>query len=346
VEPLLHFAFDRSVLSPADRLQRVREAARAFREDFLAGGRVAFLRSVPLVHVPYPVRFGLSGAARGVAPYMHIVNRMLIVRFEGENGTRTLVVSPSDADANERTPFFQRLLARFDPLRGAARRILAPRVHSVPEALALAGVAPDEVDWMTYDHLHTQDLRPWLGVGNERGFFPRARLLIRRREWESALAPLGPQRDWYCPNGTSGIEPSRIVLLDGDVRLGDGVALVATPGHTEGNQSIVLATDDGILVSSENGVCADSWAPRASRIPGVARWAEERDVDVVLNSNTLERGLDQYISMIQEREIAGPAAADPRFPRVLPSSELEAYWLFPGLRPTFSLHHPAVGGAP
>jgi hypothetical protein len=66
---------------------------------------------------------------------------------------------------------------------------------------------------------------------------------------------------------------------------------------------------------------------------------------VVLNANTLERGLDQYISMIQEREIAGPAAADSRFSNVLPSSELQAYWLFPGLRPTFSLGHPAVGEA-
>ena len=109
--------------------------------------------------------------------------------------------------------------------------------------------------------------------------------------------------------------------------------------------SIVLATPDGPLVTSENGICADSWAPRASRIRGVARWAEERDVDAVLNANTLERGLDQYISMIQEREIAGPAAGDPRFPRVLPSSELQASWLFPGLRPTFSLGHPAAGAA-
>ena len=230
MEPVHHFAFDRSALSPADRLRSIGDAARAFREDFLAGGRVVLLRSVPLVHVPYPVRFGLSGAPRGFAPYMHIVNRMLVVRFEGEEGTRTLVVSPSDVDANERTPFFHRLLARFGPLRDAARRILAPRVHSVPEALAIAGVAPDEVDWITYDHLHTQDLRRWLGVAGERGFFPRARLLVMRREWESAVAPTGPQRDWYCPDGVSGIDPSRVVLLDRDVRLETGSRWWRRPG--------------------------------------------------------------------------------------------------------------------
>lgn len=345
MEPVRQFAFDRSALSPAARVRAVRDGARAFREELVAGGSVTFLRSIPLVRVPYPVRFGLAGAPRDVAPYMHIVNRMLVVRFEADGGEQTLVVSPSDADANERTPYFHRLLARYGPLRGAARSLLAPRVHSVPEALALAGVAPDEVDWITYDHLHTQDLRRWLGTDGERGFFPRARLLVPRREWESALAPTGPQRDWYCPAGVSGIDPSRVVLLEGDVRLGRGVVLLATPGHTEGNQSIVLATPEGPLVTSENGVCADAWAPRASRIRGVARWAEQRDVEVVLNANTLERGLDQYVSMIQEREIAGPAADDPRFPRVLPSSELEPYWLFPGLRPTFSLGHPEVGEA-
>jgi hypothetical protein len=71
-------------------------------------------------------------------------------------------------------------------------------------------------------------------------------------------------------------------------------------------------------------------------IPGLRRYAKETGMEVVLNGNTLERGLDQYLSMVQEREMAGPSRRNPDFPNVVTSSELASYWLFPGIRPTFS----------
>jgi hypothetical protein len=59
-------------------------------------------------------------------------------------------------------------------------------------------------------------------------------------------------------------------------------------------------------------------------------------MEVILNGNTLEGGLDQYISMVQEKEIAGPSARNPDFYNVVPSSELTHYWGFPGIRSTFT----------
>jgi hypothetical protein len=58
-------------------------------------------------------------------------------------------------------------------------------------------------------------------------------------------------------------------------------------------------------------------------------------MEVVLNGNTLERGLDQYVSMILEKEIAGSSVRDPRFPNMVCSSEFDAFWAFPGIKPTF-----------
>jgi hypothetical protein len=157
-----------------------------------------------------------------------------------------------------------------------------------------------------------------------------------RQEWESANALLPPQREWYCPRGLEGVPPDRVVLLDGDVLLGEGVALVRTPGHTEGNHSIVVHTPEGLLVTSENGVSPDCYAPLYSRIPGLRRYARQTGMEVVLNGNTLEGALDQYISMVQEKEIAGPAERNSDFHNTVPSSELTHYWLFPGLRPSFT----------
>jgi hypothetical protein len=156
-----------------------------------------------------------------------------------------------------------------------------------------------------------------------------------RQEWESARALLPTQADWYCPKGIDGIASDRVVLLDGDTAVGEGLALVHTPGHTEGNHSIVFRAGGRVLVTSENGVGADSYAPSRSRIKGLARWAKATGAEVVPNGNTLEGSVDQYVSMVQEKELAGPNPAAPEFPDVLCSSELTAYWGFPGLSPTF-----------
>ncbi len=141
----------------------------------------------------------------------------------------------------------------------------------------------------------------------------------------------------------SGIHPSRVVLLDTDTLLGESVLLMRTPGHTEGNHSFVAHTDEGIFVTSENGVAPDAYAPLASRIPGVAKYARNTGMEVILNGNTLEAGLDQYISMVQEKEVAGASLRDPAFPNMVCSSELAAYWAFPGIRPTFSFGDLSMG---
>jgi len=127
---------------------------------------------------------------------------------------------------------------------------------------------------------------------------------------------------WYVPGGMDDVIDDNLVLLDGDIELGKGVAIVQTPGHTDGNHRLVLNTGDGVFVSSENGVCADSWQPQLSKIPGVRKYAEFWNREVILNSNTLEDTLDQYDSMVKEKALADANAKDPRWLNVFPSSEM------------------------
>lgn len=328
---------------PTDRLRAVRRGAHALREQLLDAPPVRFFRSFDLVKVPYPTKYALREACTLPVPFVHICNRLFVVQFDTPAGTKTLLGEPLDRVGNAQTPFFHRLAAPLGGSEGMVARRLWPALGDVAEILATLGIAPGDVDYITYDHLHTQDLRHWLGSHDRPPFFPNAKLLVMRPEWASARGLLPTQAEWYCPGGTDGVPDARVVLLDGDVMLGDGLALVHTPGHTEGNHSLVVRTPEGVFVSSENGVAPECYAPLHSRIPGVAKWARRTGAEVVLNGNTLEGSVDQYISMVLEAELAGPSARNPEFPNVAPSSELVGHWLSPGLAPTFHLGEVAFG---
>lgn len=331
--------FDKARLSthPLTRLNSVREAALKLREDILAGNTVSYYQTIDLIRVPYPTKYGLLNACSALTPFMHILNRLFIVRFKTSSGLKTLLFSPSDVDANRETPYFKRLEQTAPNwLRDYVSPYVAPLYNRVEDALAQVGILPEEIDYISYDHLHTQDLRKWLGTNNSIGLFPNAKLLVMHQEWCSTLQLLPPQKDWYCPHGISGIDLSKVILLKKSVLLGEGVALISSPGHTEGNHSLVVNTPIGILVSSENGVCADSYSPQNSNIPGVRAYAKATGMEVILNGNTLEGGLDQYISMVMEKTIAGSCYQNEDFYNFVPSSEMTAYWALPGLKSTFS----------
>jgi hypothetical protein len=64
---------------------------------------------------------------------------------------------------------------------------------------------------------------------------------------------------------------------------------------------------------------------------------------VVLNSNTPERGADQYTSMVLERTVVDRVKRAPAFVQMFPSSEVTPSALSPGLKPTI-LHRSVTHG--
>lgn len=322
-------------MAPTERLRRAKQCGGQLHEQLMDAEPVPFYRSFELVRVPYPTRYAFHNVKGLLSPFIHIVNRVFVIQFESPEGIKTLLVSPSDPDRNRETPFFKRLSESFGPLQDLGDRIMAPQQMDVVEALRTTGLRPEDVDYLTYDHLHTQDIRGWIGTKEEPGIFPRAKLLVMEQEWISTKNLLPPQEPWYCPRGIDDVDPERIVLLDQSVMLGDAVALIQTPGHTEGNHSVVVRTPEGVMVTSENGVGLDAYQPLCSELKPVRDYAEETGMEVVLNGNTLERGLDQYVSMVMEKAVAGPSQRDERFPNVVCSSEMSSYWAFPGIKPTF-----------
>ena len=331
------------------RLEAVRRAGRKLRERILAGGAARCVRTADLATFPYPTRYGLAGVARTPVPYLFMRNRMHLVQVAAGGRTVSILVNPTDPERSAAAPYFARLEDRYGKL---ARRMLSRFHATIPGVLAGWGVAPEAIDYVTFDHLHVQDVRGLLAPGpSGRALLPGAKLLAQRAELDvfgfapgaepnssmtrgEAIHPL--QVEWYIPQCLDGVAADRVVALDGDYAIGGGFAIVRTPGHTWGNHSLVVVTDRGAWTISENGICVDAYAPGTSRIRGLARHARDAGVEVILNANTREGSLDQYTSMVLEKTLADAVPDRPELPQHFSSSELVPHVLAPGLTPTYT----------
>ena len=334
--PIPEFEGVHEVWPRGDRLEAVRHAARAYRRRFLDQGTVLGGRSFNIAAAPYPARFAFQGYSVNLNPLISIINRMIIIQYEDFHGVaRTLVWEPTVPSGSKNSPFYNKL-ARFGA-RWGGEKLLAKYYNDPDEILPMLGMNNADVDYVSFDHLHVQDGRMIMGArGTDFSpIFPHARLLVHEAELGTFESQHPMQRAWYVKEGLDGVEYESLATFGGDVELGVGVSLLWTPGHTDGNHSLCINTPDGVWISSENGMAADSWQPELSRIPGVRAQAKFYEREVVLNGNTLEDSLDQYDSMIKEFEMASYCTKDPRWKQILPSSEC-ANWkrqwpLIPGI---------------
>jgi hypothetical protein len=344
VVPIEPFADVHAELQPGLQLEKIGPAAQRFRQWFSRTGMPDFVGTFDLSTLPYPTKFGLWRAASSPAPFLRLTHRMLVVRWREPDGRpRTLLFEPTDVDLARRTPYFARL---SESTPDAFERLFARPLGDVLGHLRRLGLDPASVDWIAFDHLHTQDVRRWVGTtvpvpdlspGEPlRPLLPNAKLIVQRAEIDSLrhLHPL--QLPWYQPQAYSDLNPEAVHAIDGDILLGPGVALIATPGHTIGNHTLVLNTSTGIWASSENVIAAECLTPEHSRIPGLRRYAQNWAQEVILNANTLEDTASQYNSCVVEKSIVDVSRIDPRFVQFLPSSELTRSPLSPGATPTFA----------
>jgi hypothetical protein len=330
--------------SAGPRLRAVRAAGERLRDRMAASSRVLCVRTLPLATLLYPTKYALWGSALSPAPYVVMTHRALLVQFLQRGEPRTLLFNPSDVISARQTPYFRYMV---DQLGEYLSYEVFTRVFDPLETqLSMMGLGPGDIDYVAFDHFHTQELRTLLGTqdGGYLPRFPRATLLAPRAEWEAwdELHPL--QRGWFLADGKRNVRTERVALTSRDLELGDGVYLIRTPGHTVGNQTLFVNTDTGIWGSSENGTTADAYSPLDSSIAGLARACRQRETDVVLNTNTPEWMADQYTSMILERTLVDRVRRAPAFVQMFPSSELTPSLLCPGVRPSM-VHGKIESGA-
>ncbi len=148
-------------------------------------------------------------------------------------------------------------------------------------------------------------------------------------------APLPDQRPWFVADALSTVRTGQVCVVDGDFELGEGVAFLFTPGHTAGNQSLVLNAPRGVFTLSENGVAPDSYNPAASKIPGLREAAERDGWECIVNGNAIESLVEQYTSMVKEKAVADRSAKAGDFFNTYQSSQMIVSTLSPGVEPAF-----------
>lgn len=130
----------------------------------------------------------------------------------------------------------------------ASRRGARTYLGSPIELLAGLGFAPEEVPVVVLSHLHYDHT-------GHIADYPRARVVLQRREWEFWTGPLS-ERGVYAhfrPEADLAllrrlVDDGRVDLVDGDTGIGPGMTAHLVGGHTAGTQVMRVATEDGPVV--------------------------------------------------------------------------------------------------
>jgi len=104
--------------------------------------------------------------------------------------------------------------------------------RSAADALAELDMTPADIGLVINTHLHFDHC-------GQNTVFPHAACYVQRAELARAKRESPELYDWFdFMNAT-------FELLDGDAEILPGLAVIATPGHTAGHQSVVVRSADG-----------------------------------------------------------------------------------------------------
>lgn len=116
-------------------------------------------------------------------------------------------------------------------------------IQTVKSGLNKIGISLSDIDLIIQTHLHLDHM----ALASR---YPKARVLVQKTELEFAR---NPHPLWAFLYQKETFEGLRFEVVDGDTRISEEVSVILTPGHTPGDQSVVIKTDQGIAVIS--GFC-------------------------------------------------------------------------------------------
>src|SRR5450432_2694145 len=119
---------------------------------------------------------------------------------------------------------------------GGPQRLLSDwRVvnRSAADALAELDMTPGDIGLVINTHLHFDHC-------GQNAVFPHAPHVVQRAELHRAQRESPELYEWFD------FMNARFELLDGDTEVLPGLAVIATPGHTVGHQSVIVRSGDGV----------------------------------------------------------------------------------------------------
>jgi N-acyl homoserine lactone hydrolase len=162
---------------------------------------------------------------------------------DGEHILFDTGISPSLHESETYVPArLKPLISRFDP------------EDDIRHRLQQLGHRPEDVAYVVNSHLH------WDHAGANH-LFPQARFVSQDRERRFAAHPDPFVGRVYVPAQYDWIE--NMELLSGDHVLKPGVALMLTPGHSPGHQSMILRLPSGrcLILAADAVFCPENFDP-------------------------------------------------------------------------------------
>jgi N-acyl homoserine lactone hydrolase len=104
--------------------------------------------------------------------------------------------------------------------------------RTAADALAELDMTPADIDLVINTHLHFDHC-------GQNAVFKHAAIYVQRAELDRAQRESPALYDWFD------FMNARFELLDGDAELLPGLAVITTPGHTVGHQSVVVQSAGG-----------------------------------------------------------------------------------------------------
>jgi glyoxylase-like metal-dependent hydrolase (beta-lactamase superfamily II) len=141
------------------------------------------------------------------------------------------------------------------------------RTRHLDHSLAEAGVSPEDIDIVLATHLHFDHAGGFTardGHGTLRPRFPRARYVVRRGEWDDAIAPNERNRASYLPENLAPLAEAGVLqLVDDDASIMPGVRVRRTGGHTAHHHMVVIESGDSMAIVAGDMIPTVAHLPEA-----------------------------------------------------------------------------------
>jgi len=105
--------------------------------------------------------------------------------------------------------------------------------RTAADALADLDMTPSDIDLVINTHLHFDHC-------GQNAVFKNAAFYVQRAELSRAKRESPDLYDWFD------FMNAKFELLDGDTEVLPGLSVITTPGHTDGHQSVVVQSGDGL----------------------------------------------------------------------------------------------------
>lgn len=125
------------------------------------------------------------------------------------------------------------------------------RKRGLVSALQKIGIEAEDIDYVVNTHLHF-DHCGGNTYKNDKGefvpTFPNAKYVIQKGEWDFALNPSYREKQSYLSHNILPLKKyGNLQLVDGSVKITEGVEVVLAPGHTARHQCVKVQEEKKIL---------------------------------------------------------------------------------------------------